>query len=294
MRPFFAIVKATALEILSEPFSLLIVLSASALSVLSPVFHYHQFGDVTRMAREAGLSSILVFGLVLGVFSAIRSFRREIESGTYQMALAHPVSPAVFFYAKAIGVFAAYAGFVAILTGVLITTVIGAEIGGKIAEREGGLAVIWGPCVASATTAIILPVVIGAVLNRCRRVRFILSSICAMFVCSVISAVVFSCWWSFDWLLRFLPVLALLMTFTSLFITVSCVASLRLKAHAAATVTCLVAVLFLPFVGNYYAVDVLVDGGSVGFGYFFAALGAIVPAVGACLILGSPDEYHRT
>lgn len=293
VRPFAAIVKATALEILSEPFSLLMLLAASALSVLAPVFHYHQFGEVTRMAREAGLSTILVFGLILGVFSSVRSFRREIESGTYQMALAHPVSTRLFFYSKFFGVLASYVVFVAILFGLLVTTVLGAEVGGEIAEREGGLSSVWGPCVAAAVASFVVPIVVGALLNRSLRMRFVLTSILTMLVLSAASAVVFSCMRGFGWMLRFLPVIALLVAFTSFVIAVASVAALRMKANAASSITALVALVMLPFVGNYYAVDALADGGSVGLGYFLAALGAIVPAIGACLILGVPDEHYR-
>ena len=102
-----SIAYATALEILSEPLSLLVLLAALVLTVLAPAFHYHQFGEATRMARDAGLSSVFICGAVIAVFGTIRSFRREIESGTMAMALAHPVSRTDFFLAKAIGAFAA-------------------------------------------------------------------------------------------------------------------------------------------------------------------------------------------
>ena len=55
MRRWFAIAKATALEIFSEPLSLLLLLSALALVILAPALHYPQFGEPTRLARDAGL-----------------------------------------------------------------------------------------------------------------------------------------------------------------------------------------------------------------------------------------------
>ena len=73
MRESISIVKATAFEIISEPLSLLILLAALVLTVLAPAFHYHQFGEATRMARDAGLSSVLMGGLVIAVFGTIRA-----------------------------------------------------------------------------------------------------------------------------------------------------------------------------------------------------------------------------
>ena len=57
MRRFIAIAKTTALEILAEPLSLLVLTASLALAVFAPAFHYHQFGEPARMARDAGLSA---------------------------------------------------------------------------------------------------------------------------------------------------------------------------------------------------------------------------------------------
>ena len=103
MRQFFSIARATALEMASEPLALLLTLSAMALAVLAPIMHYHQFGEASRMARDAGLSALLVFGIAYAVFCTVKSVRREIDSGTLEMALAHPVSRAGFFLAKLTG-----------------------------------------------------------------------------------------------------------------------------------------------------------------------------------------------
>lgn len=95
-------------------------------------------------------------------------------------------------------------------------------------------------------------------------------------------------------MMRLLPVVSLIVAFSALIMTVSSVASLRMKTNAAASVTCVVFALLLPFAGNYYPVDSLSENGGVGVGYFLSALGAIVPAIGASLVLGVPDEHYRT
>ena len=99
MRRFVSIAKATALEVVNEPLSLLLLSAALALAVFAPAFHYHQFGEATRMARDAGLSALLIGGTVFSVSAAVRSMRRELESGTAAVALSHPVSRAQFFLA---------------------------------------------------------------------------------------------------------------------------------------------------------------------------------------------------
>ena len=107
-----ALAYATVLEILGEPFVLLLTLSSLALAVLAPAFHYHQFGEASRMARDAGISALILGGSVLAVFAPIRTYRREIESGTVLTALALPVSRTLFFLAKFLGLFVAYVVFV--------------------------------------------------------------------------------------------------------------------------------------------------------------------------------------
>ena len=94
------VIKATAIEILSSPLTLLLLLAALTLAVLAPAFHYHQFGEATRMARDAGFSAIFTCGTAVAVFCTIQAFRSEIESGTLQMALSHPISRASFFISK--------------------------------------------------------------------------------------------------------------------------------------------------------------------------------------------------
>ena len=108
MKPYVSITLATALEVASSPLSLLVMLAAMALEVFAPVFHYHQFGDPTRMARDAALSALFTCGAVFAVFGAIRAVRREIETGTQEMALAHAVARGGFFLAKAAGVAVAH------------------------------------------------------------------------------------------------------------------------------------------------------------------------------------------
>ena len=144
-----SVVKSTVLEILSEPLTLLLLLTALALTVLAPAFHYHQFGEPTRMARDAGLSALLTCGGLMAVLGVVRSFRREIETGTMAMALVHPLSRSGFFLSKVLGAFAAYLVFAATVFFVTMTIVEGAAVGGALARKTGDIARLWGPCLAA-------------------------------------------------------------------------------------------------------------------------------------------------
>ncbi len=286
MRRSLSIAKATALEVLSEPLTLLTTLVALALAVLTPTWHFHQFGEPTRMAREAGFSAVLVLGIVLSSFGAIRSFRRELETGTWEMALAHAVSASRLFLSKAGGV--AVAVFLVMTTVFLASSVVvmGAAEGGRIADETGALARVWGPAIAAGVATMVVPLVAAAALNRFARKRFILSSLLLMFLMSVAGAA----WVLFrePALFRALAVAALpLLGLALLFVSAASWASSRFKAHVAASWMGVLFLLFVPFLGNYYLADTLLKGGCASASYVALALVAIVPACGVFLVLGS-------
>lgn len=176
MKPIKAIIKATALSIISEPLSLLLLISGLVVSTLAPAFHYHQFGDPTRMAKDAGVSAIIIFGFVFASAGAIKSFRREIESGTAALALSHAVSRTGFFVAKSIGIMLALALFVVGLIANSITIVNGAFIGGKMAAHSGDVARLYGPSFLLGIALILFPAIFAAFLNRFARFRFCLTA----------------------------------------------------------------------------------------------------------------------
>ena len=285
MRKTWSIAHATALEILSEPLSLLLLLAALVLTVLAPAFHYHQFGEATRMARDAGLSSIFTCGTVIAIFGTIRAFRREVESGTMAMALAHPVSRTSFFLAKTVGACAAYLVFAAIVFFTALVIVDGAAIGGMIAAKSGDIARLHGPNFAEGVGVIVLPLVVGAALNRFARFRFVISS----FVLALLLSIAFaglSILRDAAWPLRLLPVAALIGMFAFVLLSASAAFAVRLKANAAASAAGVVLLVLLPAIGNYYMADALSKGGVVPWSYVGCAALAALPAVLFFLFLG--------
>ena len=264
---------------------MLILLAALALAVFAPAFHYHQFGEPTRMARDAGLSALFTCGSVLAVFGTIRAFRREVESGTLEMALAHPVSRGGFFLAKTAGAFVAYLAFAAIVFGTSLTIVWGADVGGRLAARTGDLAQVFGPALAAGVSVILLPLVAAAALNRFARFRFVLTAFaCALALALALGGGALAL--APRLLARFLPV-ALLLAFPALVLLAAAAAfSLRFRANAAASAVALVFAASLPAVGNYYLSDALSEGGAVPWAYVGLAALAALPAVAAFLLVG--------
>jgi hypothetical protein len=283
MRRGRAIVFATAFELLCEPVFLLVLLAALALSVLAPAMHYHQFGEASRMARDAGISAMLVGGFAVCLLGPVKTFRRELETGTAQVALAHSVSRTSFFVCKALGCLLAYVIFTAAISLTTLTVVNGAEIGGAIAAARGGMARLWGPSFACAMSAIVLPLVFGAVLNRFLRFRFVLSANLLVLTFAFIGSI-----YRFDGHLaaRLLPVLALASAPACAVLAASAAFSVRFRGNVATASSAVVAALLLPILGNYCLSDALAYGGILPTGYVLAAFVAFSPVVAAFVLAG--------
>ena len=286
MRKFSSILKATALEILSEPLSLLVLLAALALAVLAPAFHYHQFGESTRMARDAGFSALFTCGSVLAVFGTIRAFRREVESGTFEMALAHPVSRATFFLAKTAGAAVAYLVFALVVFGTHLAIVWGAAAGGYLAQQTGDVASVYGPALAAGVAVILLPLVVAAALNRFARFRFVLTAFAlALLLALLFGGAAFA--FAPRLLLPYPPVAFLVALPAMILLSAAAAFAVRFKSNAAASAVGLVFAAMIPVVGNYYLSDALSKGGSVSLFYVAGATAAAAPAILAFLLLGA-------
>lgn len=270
---------------LSEPLSLLVLLAALTLTVLAPAFHYHQFGEATRMARDAGFSAIFTCGSVVAVFVTIRAFRREIESGTMSMALAHPISRGGFFVAKTVGAIMAYLVFTVIVFATEMLIVEGAAIGGLLAKQSGDIARLFGPCLAGGVATMILPLVIGAMLNRFARCRFVLSAFMTALTMSLLGAgfVAFIDPWIGLWLL---PVSVAAGLPTLVLLSAAAAFAMRMKTNVAASAVGAVFLLMLPAVGNYYLADALNGGNTVPWSYVGLCALTALPAVAAFAIMG--------
>lgn len=284
MRRWKAIAKATALEILSEPLSLLVLLAALSLATLAPAFHYHQFGEASRMARDSGLSALFTCGTAIAIFGTIRSFRREMESGTAAMALSHPVSRTCLVLSKTIGAFFALLVFWAIVSLQTCIIVNGAEIGGMIASSKGDIARLWGPSFSIGMAVIVLPLAIGAFLNRFLNFRFVPSAFALALMTAFCGALYRM---NGATVLRLLPVQFLILTLCAVYLFASAAFAVRFRSNVAVSSVFAVVAASIPFVGNYYLSDALSDGCAVPWTYVAVAVAALLPAVAAFAVLAS-------
>lgn len=110
-RQVCAIAGTTVIEAIQQPIAFLILLSALLTTLLVPVFQFHRFSEDGRLARDSGLSCMLVFGLVLAAGTAGRSVAEEIARGTAAAVIGKPVSRVTFVLSKWLGVFAVVAIF---------------------------------------------------------------------------------------------------------------------------------------------------------------------------------------
>lgn len=276
-------VKVSALEALSEPLALLLTLTAMTMAALVPAMHYHQFGESTRMARDAGFSALFMFGAAYAIFLPVKGMRREIESGTASIALAHGVTRRMFFLAKATGVYLAFLVFAITLTALSLTAINGADIGGKIALKTGEIAKMWGPSLSWAMTAIVASPVIGALANRFLGWRYVPAATIFALALSLAAAA-----YRFDasMVLRLAPGFFALVAPPAVFVFLSSAFAVRLRANAAASASAVVFAVLLPFMGNYYLSDAFADGNAVAFKYIVLAILAAVPLAVAAAMAG--------
>ncbi len=274
MRRLSSLIKTTFIEVAQNPLALLLTLSAAVLSVLSPALHYHQFGEPSRMARDAGFSAILVFGLFHGVFSTVKILRDEIESGTMQMALSHSITRAEFYVGKLLGIIIGNAFFVVTIAAITLVAVEGANLAAAIPDEGGALRRVSGLHLAATLASSVAPPVIAAVLNRFFRFRFVLS---ATVLCLVIAVAGFLFLGSWNELARFLPAFIMVSSPLAVFVALAGLLSIGNKGGMALS-WCGVAFLFsLPALGNYQMSSELAYGATVPLEYFaLAEAGAAV------------------
>ena len=173
MRRFFVIARTAAIETMSQPLSA-ILFPVSALAVhLLPSFQYHRLGAPGRLARETGLSSLFVFGLLFAVPAAARVIGRELEEGTAAAALALGVSRIQYFTARLAGVAAVFTlFFIGIFSAALLSSF--SCVKASTIFTDHGVVRVWGPAFAVGVSGPIMAFAAAAFLNRLANRRFCL------------------------------------------------------------------------------------------------------------------------
>lgn len=105
-----AISKNTFLETVRQPiFSVLIWVGVFWIGLITPLIAAFtlESGSDIKVAKDVGLATLLMYGLLASVFSATSVITREIESHTVLTVVSKPVSRPVFLLGKYLGVCAA-------------------------------------------------------------------------------------------------------------------------------------------------------------------------------------------
>lgn len=282
----------------------MLTLGAIVVVVLSSSLHFHQFGEPSRMARDAGLSALLVFGFLYSVFCTIKVFRREIESGTLQMALSHPISRTGFFFCKVIGAVLSFLVFALTVFGVVRMFVVGAETGYWISYVKGDIALIWMAAVYMAAAVVVVPLLIGAALDRFAHCRFTTTATWSALICSWIGCLTL-CGMApgriaelaekyplvadadlFGSAARLVPAAVSVVLTAPVYSLAAAAFAVKFKDNVAAALSGLVFLLSVPALSGYYLSDALANGGTVSWWYVAAAWSATLPFLVAFSVMG--------
>lgn len=173
IRAIHAVAAATALELASQPETLLLTLAGAVLTALIPLLHFHDFGEPGRLVRDGGLAYQLVIGTALAAFSVSRSVRRELDDGTALAALSKPIGRGAFLAGKWLGVCAVVFRFWATT---LATTIVATRISPRFVDfGDGSMGYQADPVAQSILLLVPIASLLAAgVLHNRRRVRFCL------------------------------------------------------------------------------------------------------------------------
>lgn len=101
---FLALAGLTAVEIMRQPFCLLLTTTCVLFIALLPLVITHTLGEAGKLVRDSALAFMLVCGLILGGYAACSSLAREIRKGTAAAILSKPIGRELFLLAKTTGV----------------------------------------------------------------------------------------------------------------------------------------------------------------------------------------------
>jgi hypothetical protein len=281
MRRFLALARTAALESLAEPLTAVLFLSGFAVTHLAPAFHYHQFGESGRLARECGFSALLVFGLVFATGAAIRTIGREIESGTAAAALALAVPRTLFLAARLAGVLSTLALF-AVAIACATALAHGSSVLAAFARSEhGGSAQAWGPGLAAGVGFTLVALTLAAAANRFLNARFCRTACLALAAAQPLALVLaalcgrdlppsFAGFFAGLWSL--LPAFAALTVGCAVFVVFAGALATRLGASSVTAAVALAVVsafvfplrAVLPDINRFWLVDRLANGGVLG------------------------------
>lgn len=321
-----ALVRVAFLEAAAEPVSMLLALVALLAVHLAPGFQFHRFGEPGRLARDGGLSALLVFGLSLAATAAVRAVGRELDSGTATVALSRPVPRPLFLCAKAFGVFLAFLLFAAGIVAATVLSVSSSILGSAAAGIDDGTTRVSGPCLVLGFGGVLAALFAAAAAHRFARRRFGVVAFVLLAAFQILALAVLSLFHLvpgfqsifslpsacdiqysiFNILSSLLPAAFCVVAFVGVFVCAAAALAVRLRpAAVAASVLVLLAfslfapalslpaalsavlAAFVPDFQNFWLADALARGGSLPAAYVAAALSAAAALAVVWLLVGS-------
>ena len=281
MRRFLALARTAAVESLAEPLAAVLFLSGMATVHLAPVFHYHQFGEAGRLARECGFSVVLVFGLIFATAAAQHALGRELARGTASVALALAVPRSLFFIAKTTGVLAALALFAAAAASATCLSQGSCAIAGLIQAEEGTGPQTLGLALSLGVGLTLGAIIFAAAAHRWAHRRFCLNACLAIALAEPLALVLtmgfvrrvpagFEGFAAIA--IRLAPAFATLGVGCAVFVVLAAALAVRLPGPSATALTALAIVAafvspvrpILPVFNHFWLVDRLAAGGTLG------------------------------
>ncbi len=98
------IAKNTLIETIRQPVYAVIISFSLFLFFLSPSIAMYTMDEDIKMLREIGLSTLVLSGLFIAIFSATSALTEEIESKTITTVLSKPIGRPTFILGKFFGV----------------------------------------------------------------------------------------------------------------------------------------------------------------------------------------------
>jgi len=133
MRRLFVFAHTTTKEVLRQPTFFLILWFGTLMIILSPLFSFFTLLESKRLIQDAGFSTILITGLLLGVFSASGVIYRELKERTAATILSKPAGRGSFVAGKFLGI-AFSIGVAVYLMSIVLAAIV--RHGAKVAVYE--------------------------------------------------------------------------------------------------------------------------------------------------------------
>lgn len=282
-------------ETLAESISSLLLLSSAAVIHIAPAFQFHRFGEPGRMARDGGLSAIILIGTVFAAGAAARRIGRESTDGPAAAALARPVPRPLYLLGKCTGVLATLAAFALTILAATALSALSCEIAAGASENKMvKIATVDGICLALGAGGLVLALAGAAACHRFFKRRFsvslfVLTAISQMCACAIASSTLEQPSAVFSEILRLGGPVVLAFCYPAVFIFISSMLSVRLKPAAAGGITAFIALTSvfmgllpenavavlrcaIPDLRCFWAAGALSNGGSLPLNAFLAGI----------------------